>query len=189
MPAPRAQAPTTMAPQLPVRIQRSARRRRTVSAIERDGVLVVMLPAGMSPEQERSWVAQMQERWARRRKTGRAAGRRSDQDLLQRAQLLSGQYLGGQARPTSVRWVDNQQRRWGSCTPATGAIRLSTALRPMPAWVQDYVLLHELAHLVVPGHGPSFWRLLVDYPRTERARGYLEGIAAARGLPHHDDTG
>ncbi|MGW3059538.1 hypothetical protein ACWC98_26915, partial [Streptomyces goshikiensis] len=30
-----------------------------------------------------------------------------------------------------------------------------------------------------PGHGPRFWELLEAYPRTERARGYLEGVVAA----------
>ena len=52
----------------------------------------------------------------------------------------------------------------------------------MPGWVLDYVLLHELAHLIEPGHGPRFWALLADYPQLERARGYLEGVAAAAGL-------
>ena len=50
----------------------------------------------------------------------------------------------------------------------------------MPAYVIDYVLLHELAHLLVPGHGPAFWALLESYPRTERARGFLDGWSDAR---------
>jgi len=49
----------------------------------------------------------------------------------------------------------------------------------MPSYVIDYVLLHELAHLLVPGHGPDFWAALADYPRLERARGFLDGWAAA----------
>jgi predicted metal-dependent hydrolase len=52
----------------------------------------------------------------------------------------------------------------------------------MPAWVIDYVLLHELAHLVVPSHNSAFWALVARYPKTERARGYLEGVSAAAGL-------
>ena len=59
----------------------------------------------------------------------------------------------------------------------------------MPDWVLDYVLVHELAHLVVPGHGPQFWSLVDRYPRTERARGYLEGVAAATGWAIAEDDG
>ena len=78
-------------------------------------------------------------------------------------------------------------RRWASCTPAEGTIRVSDRLRDVPEHVLDYVLLHELAHLLVPGHGPAFWRLLASYPRLERARGFLDGLAHAEGLPPGPD--
>lgn len=85
-------------------------------------------------------------------------------------------------------WVGNQTTRWGSCTPASGTIRISTRLQQMPSWVLDYVLVHELAHLLAPGHGKDFWALVRGYPRTERARGYLEGfVHAERGVVSPDD--
>lgn len=174
-------------PEQRVEIRRSARRRRTVSAVERDGVLVLMVPAGLSADQERYWVDRMRERLDRRNTRRRGAAPPGDDDLAARARDLSRRYLGGRACPVSVRWVGNQRSRWGSCTPAAGSIRLSTALQPMPGWVQDYVLLHELAHLLEPGHGSAFWALLSGYERTERARGYLDGVAAAKGLPPWDD--
>jgi predicted metal-dependent hydrolase len=163
-----------------VEVRRSARRRRTVSAYREGDRTVVLIPARMSEAEERRWVRVMLEKLAAQE------SRRSldDSDLAQRAARLSGQYLAGRARPATVRWVTNQNSRWGSCTPAEGSIRLSHRLQGMPEYVVDYVLLHELAHLLVPGHGPDFWRLLETYPRTERARGYLEGVVAAERLPH-----
>jgi hypothetical protein len=80
--------------------------------------------------------------------------------------------------------VTNQNSRWGSATPADGTIRLSNKLQAMPQWVIDYVLLHELAHLLVAAHNAHFWQLLEAYPETERAKAFLEGVAFAtsRGL-------
>jgi hypothetical protein len=57
----------------------------------------------------------------------------------------------------------------------------------MPHWVRDYVLVHELAHLLVPGHGADFWVIVRGYPRTERAIGYLEGLSAAAGWGISED--
>ncbi|MET9700165.1 M48 family metallopeptidase [Streptomyces sp. NPDC006529] len=162
-----------------VEVRRSARRRRTVSAYREGDRTVVLIPARMSEAEERRWVGVMLDKLAAQ-ESKRTLG---DAELTERAERLSEQYFGGRARPTSVRWVTNQNTRWGSCTPAEGSIRLSHRLQGMPEYVLDYVLLHELAHLLVPGHGPGFWQLLEAYPRTERARGYLEGVAAAERLP------
>lgn len=162
----------------PVEVRRSGRRRRTVAAYREHDRIVVLIPARMSRAEEQQWVAQMVERLERQE-----ARRRPSQTLLERrARDLSRRFLDGAADPVSVRWVDNQRSRWGSCTPADRTIRLSSRLQGMPEWVIDYVLLHELAHLLEPGHGRRFWLLLQRYPRTERARGYLEGVSAASGL-------
>ena len=161
-----------------VDVVRSARRRRTVSAYREGDRTVVVLPAGLSKAAEERWVQDVLARLARRE----ARTHTSDDELVARAADLSQRHLDARAKPSSVRWVTNQNTRWGSCTPGDGAIRLSHRLRLMPSWVVDYVLVHELAHLLVPGHGPQFWELVDRYPRTERARGYLEGVASAAGL-------
>jgi len=157
-----------------VEVRRSAKRRRTVSAYRQEGRLVVLVPARMSAAEEGEWVRTMVARVA----ASEQRRQRSDGDLERRALELSRDHLGGRAVPLSVRWVSNQSSRWGSCTPAEGTIRLSDKLQGMPAWVVDYVLLHEVAHLLQPGHGPEFWRLIEGYPRLERARGYLHGVSA-----------
>ena len=97
----------------------------------------------------------------------------------------------GRARPASVRWVGNQVSRWGSATPAHGSIRLSDKLKGMPEWVVDYVLLHELAHLLEASHNARFWALLAVYPDLARAKAFLQGVAFAgsRGLASTGDGG
>jgi predicted metal-dependent hydrolase len=169
-----------------VEVRRSRRRRRTVSAYRADdGTVVVLLPARMTKADEQRWVTTMVTRLER----SEARRRPSDAELARRAGRLSERYLEGLARPDSVRWVDNQQQRWGSCTPADKAIRLSRRLQGMPEWVVDYVLLHELAHLLERGHTRTFWRLVDRYPKAERAKGFLEGVAlAARWDMSADDV-
>jgi predicted metal-dependent hydrolase len=162
-----------------VEVRRSRRRTRTVSAYRQEGPdgskVIVLIPARFTRKEEAEWVEQMVARLDRSDKRRR----RTDQQLMKRAQELSREYLNGRARPAGVRWVDNMTTRWASCTPADATIRLSDRLEGMPAWVVDYVLLHELAHLLEPGHNARFWHWVDKYPRAERAKGYLEGIASA----------
>jgi len=161
-----------------VEVRRSRRRRRTVAAYREDDKVIVMIPARLSAAEEREWVATMIERLERSEKRRRP----SDAGLKRRADELSDRYLAGLARPRTVRWVDNQNSRWGSCTPSDKSIRLSRRLQGMPAWVIDYVLVHELAHLLEAGHTPEFWQWVDRYPKAERAKGFLEGVAAASHL-------
>jgi predicted metal-dependent hydrolase len=164
-----------------IEVRRSQRRRRTVSAYRDGERIVVLIPARFSRAEEREWVDRMLERLEAREQRAR----RTDTELAARAEQLAARYLPDHpaaSQPTSVRWVENQGGRWGSCTPADGSIRISHRVREMPDWVIDYVLLHELVHLVVPSHGGAFWALVARYPKSERARGYLEGVSAAAGL-------
>ena len=147
-----------------VEVIRSARRRKTDSARRVDGVVRVSIPATMSRADEERWVAEMVRRLDRSAVTGGI-------DLTERAAALAVRYR--LPVPRSIRFVDNQELRWGSCTPADGTIRISSKLATEPAWVLDYVIVHELAHLEVAGHGRQFWDLVARYPRAERARGWL----------------
>jgi len=169
-----------------IEVRRSQRRRRTVSAYRDGGRVVVLIPDQFSRAEEREWVDRMLQRLdARDQRT-----RRDDDELAARALRLITRYLPElpvSQRPASLRWVDNQNGRWGSCTPADRTIRISDRIMDMPDWVIDYVLLHELSHLLVPSHSQGFWGLVARYPKAERARGYLEGVAAMAGQAVHED--
>jgi predicted metal-dependent hydrolase len=155
-----------------VEVRRSTRRRRTVSAYRDGDRVVVLIPARLTRAEEAEWVTTMVDRIERAERRRRP----TDDALQRRASDLSARYLNGAALPASVRFVDNQRTRWGSCTPSDRTIRLTSRLRDLPTYVLDYVLLHELAHLIVNDHGARFWELVDRYPMTERARGFLEGV-------------
>lgn len=150
--------------------------------------MVVLLPARMTRAEEAHWVAEMVARLERSETRRKTPARGSDEALLTRCQQLSARYLRGRAQPASVRWVPPMRTRWASCTPVDRTIRISSRLREVPSWVVDYVLVHELAHLLEPGHGPGFWALVRRYPKTDRAIGYLEGLSAAAGLGISDEN-
>lgn len=161
-----------------VEVRRSRRRRRTVAAYREGNTIIVMIPARFTKAEEREWVTTMVARLEKSEQRRRP----SDAALKRRASDLNRRYLGGLAEPESVRWADNQRSRWGSCTPTDRSIRLSSRLKGMPPWVVDYVLMHELAHLLEANHTPEFWAWVDRYPKAERAKGYLEGVSAAAGL-------
>ncbi len=156
-----------------VEIRRSRRRKRTVSAHREGDKTIVLVPAHLSAAEEERVVRSLVERLDRREQHTRP----SDDELLDRAAVLSRTWLEGMAEPQSVRWVSNQNARWGSCTSSDRSIRLSDRLKGMPAYVVDYVLLHELAHLIEPNHSKSFWALVDAYPGAEKAKGFLEGVS------------
>lgn len=152
-----------------IEVRRSDRRRKTISAEIVGDALLVSIPARMSRAEEQEWVRHMAARMAQRKKRDRL---NSDGALARRAADLAGAHLGG-IRPHEIAWVTTQKSRWGSCSIDERTIRISLALADYPAWVRDYVIVHELAHLIVADHSDEFWALVNRYPLTERARGFL----------------
>ena len=151
------------------RVVRSRRRRKTIEASLVDGVLEVRIPAWLSRAEEAKCVDEMRNRFE-------ADPALDDIALERRARRLAR--LLDLPQPNSVRWVTNQNKRWGSCTPSTGTVRISHRMARFPSWVIDYTLAHELAHLVEAGHGPEFHALVQRYDRADQAEGFLLGVGA-----------
>ena len=155
-----------------INITRSRNRKRTVQGRLLNDVLEIRAPASMSDDELQPHIDNIRKRLEKRQ----AKKTLDDDGLNKRAQMLNKEYFGGKLKWKSIKWVTNQEKRHGSCTPSQGTIRLSHRLATMPTFVQDYVIVHELAHLLEANHGPNFWALVYKYPKTERARGYLMAV-------------
>src|SRR5919204_1376622 len=147
-----------------IELVRGTRRRKHVEAVLVGDRLRVSFPRWLSLAEARETAEELAERMRRRVDP-------SCIDVATRARKVAKQY--GLPRPKTVRWVDNMRQRWGSCTPEDRAVRVSSRLAAYPAWVLDYVLVHEMAHLRVANHGPMHDALVERYPYAERARGFL----------------
>jgi predicted metal-dependent hydrolase len=116
---------------------------------------------------------------------------RTDADLQERAEYINKRYFGGKIRWNAIRWVSNMEHRLGSCTnggATDGHIRISDKIRGWPQWVVDYVIAHELTHRLHPNHSPDFWQTLTEaYPKTERARGFIQGVGFAKGQAYEEE--
>jgi predicted metal-dependent hydrolase len=162
-----------------IEIQRSKQRRKTCTAFRRDGKIIVQVPARMSAREVNSTVLELVARLDKREQFI------EEPDLLlKRANELVNKYLdedfiANHPVPVVIRWVRNQNSRWGSCTPVNGTIRLSHRLQKMPQYVQDAVLFHELIHLRVLKHNAQFYALLNRFPDMQRASAFLAGYAQA----------
>lgn len=160
-----------------VKIIRSRKRKKTISASEVDGVIQLYLPMGLARGDELKYVQWAKKRFESLRRKKELKANNADAELDQRARELNGRYFGGELAWTQICYTTEQNARtFGICNTTTKTIRVSDRLLKMPTFVHDYVVVHELAHLEVPKHGPEFWKLVNRYAKTERARGYLMAI-------------
>jgi predicted metal-dependent hydrolase len=155
-----------------VKIIRSGKRTKTVSARVIDDVIEVLAPAKCSDKDLQPIIAKLQQRIEKKHQK-RAL---SAEDLEQIADRLNREYFHNSLKWQSIEWSTQQNSIYGSCTPALGTIRISHRLAKMPLFVREYVVMHELAHLLEANHSAKFWQLVDRYPLTERARGYLMAV-------------
>ena len=166
---------------LEVEISRDARLRTRMHWEVRGSRVRIRVPRGMAGKELDRHVAEIVARVKRTRAQSRS---RADQDLEALARQINRAYYDSEIHWNSIRWVNNMHKRLGSCStggPTDGDIRISDRIKGWPQWVIDYIVAHELAHCKVPGHGPEFWALMSHYPKTERARGFLLGVAFRLG--------
>ncbi len=140
-----------------LRVESHGRRRAEVALA--GGWLAVRLPSGAAPEARPELARRALVAWYRRRAAERLPERVAHwSDRLELA-----------APPVLVR---EPRARWGSCDPR-GNVRLNWRILQAPARLVDYVVAHELVHLIHRRHGPEFWaslgRAMPDYEERRRA--------------------
>lgn len=153
-----------------VEVRRSDRRKRSVSAHREGDLIVVTVPARMSQRLAAEYATELVEKLQ-----SREPAVLSDVDLLSRALWLRLEFLPEAPEPLAVSWSERQKQQWGSCTPLDRTIRLSARLMRAPQYVIDYVLVHELAHLLHSNHGAAFRALESRFPDLGRAEAFLAG--------------
>lgn len=161
-------------------VKRSAKRKKTINARIEDGKIIIQIPTGLSKSEETSIIQKMQ----RRLETRKVALEDKNKDLLEsRFNFLNKKFFSGRLT-ASLSFSERQEYRNGSCTPANKTIRISHNLIGMPVWVLDYVLMHEMTHLLYSNHSRDFWKKVNEYRYTERARGFL----MAKGMEMEEET-
>ena len=77
-------------------------------------------------------------------------------------------------------FVQKMKTKWGSCTPGRGYVRFNTELVKKPKDLLEYVVVHELCHLLEPRHSEKYFALLSHYyPRWKEAREFLNELPVA----------
>jgi len=151
-------------------VQRSRKRKKTIQGFIRDGVITVHVPFGLDPAEEKTHVDKIVRRLERMTVNRHV---KDDEYLRKLFEKLNMEFFGNALTVNSIRFVDNQNVINGSCTPAEKTIRISGRMLHMPSWVLEYVVIHEMAHLIYPDHSKAFWETVNRYRYTERARGFL----------------
>lgn len=122
---------------------------------EEDGGLVVRVPVGTQAEPR-----VLAESWLK-------AQARAELETMLRQQAAR---MKVSPKKLTIR---DQRTRWGSCS-TRGTISLSWRLLLAPPQVMQYVVIHELAHLVQPNHSPAFWQVVTRYaPDWKTSRAWL----------------
>lgn len=152
-----------------IEIIRSKKRKKTVQAKVVDNNLRIYLPDGLTKKEESKWIQKMKQQIQKKERKQKL---NDSSDLQKRADKINKAYFEGKL-DFSIRFVTNQRTKHGSCTPSSNSIRISDVIADYPSYVQDYLIMHELTHLIFPDHSKAFWEKVNEYPYVERAKGFL----------------
>jgi len=141
-----------------VKVNYSQNRSKTISAKIIDNVMHVYAPAGI-PEERLDKVIDSFKKKFKKRKLKKEFNKNPDM-LKNIADELNRRYFENKLEIKSIEYSTNQDKIFGVCNHKSKRIRISYRLGEMPDWVRDYVIVHELAHLIEPNHSSNFWNIV-----------------------------
>jgi len=153
-----------------VEVKRSKRRKRTISARLDGDIMYVCAPVD-TPEKELNRIIKNFEKTFAKRELKRKLDK--ERNLREVFNELNKIYFDGKIKIKSIEYVTNQKKIYGSCNYKRKTIRISHYLAHMPEWVRNYVIIHEMGHVLEPNHSKAFWDIVYRYKLAERARGFL----------------
>jgi len=153
-----------------VKVARSDRRQKTISARFVEDTMYINVPANISEARLKELISNFKKRFERRKLKKELNAK---QNLKSVVENLNERYFGSRLKVNKIEYVTDQYKKFGCCNYKLKAIRISHRLLEMPPWVRDYVVFHEMAHIIEPNHSRAFWKIVSRYRLAERARGYL----------------
>ena len=170
-----------------IKIIKSKKRRRSASARENQGTLILRVPWFLPEGEINKLTNHFLKRFASKHI-------QSDSDLQERSLRLNQKVFQNKIGHYSITWSSRQNKAFGVCSFRKRQIRISTRLKKVPLWVLDATIVHEMAHLIEPNHSHRFYALTKKYRLSEKARGYLQGYQDALNAsgqsptPNRDQT-
>ncbi|MBN1969005.1 MAG: M48 family metallopeptidase [Candidatus Delongbacteria bacterium] len=153
-----------------VEIIYSRKRKKTISAElnEDRSILRVLAPYGISQKILSPIIEKL------KNKTLKKRVKDSDEYLLKRSESINKNFFSGNLKNFTIYYSGKIGKgSWGLCNLLDREIKLNKELSEYPEWVIDYVIMHEMTHLIVSGHNKEFWDIVNRYDKTERAIGFL----------------
>ncbi|MCK4979921.1 MAG: M48 family metallopeptidase [Candidatus Delongbacteria bacterium] len=157
-------------------IQRSKRRKKTLQAVLKGNTVKILAPFTAGDTEINKFLDKFLKKLERK-----DIILNNDKELLSRAQKLKKKFIPD-APDFTIVFQESLKRTWGKCFTNQRKIVINPVLATYPKWVLDYVIVHEIAHLLIPNHGKEFRELVNRFKLKERAVGFL----MAKGMKEED---
>ncbi len=164
-----------------VEVKRSKKRKKTISARLDGDTMYIYAPVDIQEKELHKIINNFKKRFSRRNLKREL---NKEQNLRDMFNKLNKKYFDEQIKVKSIEYVTNQKSKYGCCNYKKKTIRISHYLSQMPDWVRDYIIIHEMAHILEPNHSKAFWDIVYRYKLAERARGFL----IAKGMEDNKES-